>query len=83
VLALDARMRVSAARRRRGALRDPALPGELVETPGMAGPPLVLRPIRPEDEAQHLAFLERLDPRTSACACSTAGAASSAASWRG
>jgi acetyltransferase len=26
------------------------------------GLPLVLRPIRPEDEAQHLAFLEQLDP---------------------
>jgi hypothetical protein len=29
----------------------------------MAGPcEIVLRPIRPEDEAQHLAFLQRLDP---------------------
>src|SRR5690606_11744039 len=37
-------------------------PVELVETVDWCGQPLTLRPIRPEDEAQHLAFLERMDP---------------------
>jgi acetyltransferase len=37
-------------------------PGELIETLQWQGRTLTLRPIRPEDEAQHLAFLARLDP---------------------
>ncbi len=37
-------------------------PGELIETLQWQGRTLTLRPIRPEDEAQHLAFLTRLDP---------------------
>jgi acetyltransferase len=63
VIALDARVRVSAAApggAARFAIRP--YPAELVETLDWQGRPLTLRPIRPEDEAQHLAFLERLDP---------------------
>jgi acetyltransferase len=64
VLALDARVRVSAAAPGGAAqLRHPPLPGAQVETVDWQGLPLVLRPIRPEDEAQHLAFLGRLDPQ--------------------
>lgn len=37
-------------------------PAHLVETIEWQGRRLTLRPIRPEDEAQHLAFLESLDP---------------------
>ena len=61
VIALDARLRVS---------RSPAAgsehfailpyPAELSETVAWAGRELLLRPIRPEDEASHLAFIERL-----------------------
>ena len=63
VVALDARVRVS--------LKGPAgaqhfairpYPVELAETLDWQGRALTLRPIRPEDEAQHRAFLERLDP---------------------
>ena len=36
--------------------------GELIETLQWQGRTLTLRPIRPEDEAQHMAFLTRLDP---------------------
>ncbi|MFO1325811.1 MAG: acetate--CoA ligase family protein [Rubrivivax sp.] len=63
VIALDARVRVSAAApggATRFAIRP--YPAEQVETVAWQGGTLVLRPIRPEDEAQHLAFLERLDP---------------------
>ncbi len=63
VIALDARVRVSAAApggAARFAIRP--YPGEQVETVQWQGQPVVLRPIRPEDEAQHLRFLERLDP---------------------
>jgi acetyltransferase len=63
VLALDARVRV----------RTPALagaskfaitpyPAELVETVMWRGEPVVLRPIKPEDSGQHLAFLAKLEP---------------------
>jgi acetyltransferase len=38
-------------------------PVELCETIEWQGKPLTLRPIRPEDEAQHLQFLTRLDPQ--------------------
>jgi acetyltransferase len=63
VMALDARVRVSAA--------GPAgahhfaiqpYPADLVETLAWQGRQLTLRPIRPEDEAQHLAFLGQLSP---------------------
>jgi acetyltransferase len=63
VLALDARVRVSAQApggAARFAIRP--YPSAQVETITWQGAPLVLRPIRPEDEAQHLAFLEQLDP---------------------
>jgi len=62
-IALDARIRVSAAARggaQRFAIRP--YPAEQSGTVEWRGRQLVLRPIRPEDEAQHLAFLERLDP---------------------
>ena len=64
VLALDARVRVSAAAP--GGAAHFAIrpyPASHVETVDWQGLPLVLRPIRPEDEAQHLAFLGRLDPQ--------------------
>lgn len=37
-------------------------PGELIEALQWQGRTLTLRPIRPEDEAQHMTFLTRLDP---------------------
>ena len=37
-------------------------PAALIETVEWRGRALTLRPIRPEDEAQHRAFLEQLDP---------------------
>lgn len=63
VIALDARVRVSAAApggAARFAIRP--YPSEQVETADWRGQAVVLRPIRPEDEAQHRAFLEQLDP---------------------
>jgi acetyltransferase len=63
VLALDARVRL--AREAPGGSARFAIrpyPAELVEDITWKGRKLVVRPIRPEDEAQHLAFLERLDP---------------------
>jgi acetyltransferase len=63
VIALDARVRVSTAApagAARFAIRP--YPAELVETIDWQGRTLALRPIRPEDEAQHLAFLAHLDP---------------------
>jgi acetyltransferase len=63
VLALDARVRVSAAApggAERFAVRP--YPAELVETTVWNGLALTLRPIRPEDEAQHREFLESLSP---------------------
>ena len=62
-LALDARVRVSATApggAQRFAIRP--YPEELVETVAWQGRALMLRPIRPEDEPQHAAFVERLDP---------------------
>ena len=65
VMALDARVRVSAAApggAARFAIRP--YPNELVEsfvwTHGGRTRTVTLRPIRPEDEAQHLAFLEKM-----------------------
>jgi acetyltransferase len=63
VIALDARVRVSAAGP--GGAAHFAIrpyPAELVASIPWQGRTVTLRPIRPEDEAQHLAFLERLDP---------------------
>ncbi|QHE78007.1 bifunctional acetate--CoA ligase family protein/GNAT family N-acetyltransferase [Hydrogenophaga sp. PBL-H3] len=62
-VALDARVRVS-ARRPAGAVNFAIqpYPQDLVESWDWQGQPVTLRPIRPEDEAQHLAFLEKLDP---------------------
>ncbi len=62
-LALDARVRVS-AQRPAGAARFAIqpYPEELVEQWEWRGQWLTLRPIRPEDEAQHRTFLERMDP---------------------
>lgn len=62
-VALDARVRVSAAApggAARFAIRP--YPEDLVETVEWQGRALVLRPIRPEDEPQHAAFVEKLDP---------------------
>lgn len=62
-IALDARVRVSAARPAGAAnFAIRPYPVELVETWDWKGQPLTLRPIRPEDEPQHRAFLEQLDP---------------------
>jgi acetyltransferase len=63
VVALDARVRVNAAGPG-GAAHFAILPypSELEEQQDWQGRVLTLRPIRPEDEAQHLAFLEKLDP---------------------
>ncbi len=63
VIALDARVRVSAAApggAARFAIRP--YPAELVQPQSWQGQTLTVRPIRPEDEAQHRAFLERLSP---------------------
>ncbi len=63
VIALDARIRLSAAGP--GGARNFAIrpyPAQLVEQLAWKGRSLTLRPIRPEDEAQHLAFLGQLDP---------------------
>lgn len=62
-IALDARIRLSAqapAGARHFAIRP--YPADLVETLDWQGRRLTLRPIRPEDEAQHLEFIEHLDP---------------------
>jgi acetyltransferase len=63
VIALDARLRVS-RHPCAGAERFAILPypDELAETVQWHGGPLLLRPIRPEDEAQHLAFVGQLAP---------------------
>ncbi len=64
VIALDARVRLS--------LDMPAgaahfaiapYPGHLAETVTWEGQPLCLRPIRPEDEPQHRAFVDSLEPQ--------------------
>jgi acetyltransferase len=62
-IALDARVRVSATAR--GGEESFAIrpyPAQLEELWEWDGQMVLLRPIRPEDEAQHLAFLESLDP---------------------
>ena len=62
-VALDARVRVSAlcpAGAQHFAIQP--YPEGLAETWQWKDQPITLRPIRPEDEAQHLSFLEALDP---------------------
>lgn len=62
-VALDARVRLSAKRPAGAAhFAIAPYPEQLVEALQWQDQPLTLRPIRPEDEAQHRAFLERLDP---------------------
>jgi acetyltransferase len=63
VTALDARVRLS-REAGAGAERFSILPypAELIETVTWRDRQLVLRPIRPEDEAQHLEFTQRLAP---------------------
>jgi acetyltransferase len=63
VIAHDARVRLSAtpvAGAARFAIAP--YPQELAETVAWRGESLLLRPIRPEDEAQHRAFIEQLEP---------------------
>lgn len=62
-LALDARVRLSRTPVA-GAQRFAILPypGQWVRTLAWDGRPIVVRPIRPEDEAQHRRFIEALDP---------------------
>jgi acetyltransferase len=63
VIALDVRVRVDAqapAGAAHFAIRP--YPQELVEVLEWHGETIMLRPIRPEDEAQHRRFLESLDP---------------------
>lgn len=62
-IALDARIRLSAtapAGAQHFAIRP--YPVQLEETLQWQGRPLCLRPIRPEDEALHMAFLQALEP---------------------
>jgi acetyltransferase len=63
VVALDARVRVS-SKRPAGAenFAIQPYPQHLVESWAWQGEAITLRPIRPEDEAQHRKFLEQLDP---------------------
>ncbi len=63
VIALDARLRVLASAP--GGAANFAIrpyPAELEERWDWQGQQLCVRPIRPDDEARHLRFLERLDP---------------------
>jgi acetyltransferase len=63
VMALDARVRLSATKPAGAAnFAITPYPAELVQTLSLEGQPLVIRPIRPEDEPQHRAFIERLSP---------------------
>jgi len=63
VIALDARLRISRERRAGAASFAIApYPAELAEHIAWLGETLLLRPIRPEDEPQHRAFVEQLQP---------------------
>ena len=63
VIALDARLRVSRAARAGAAnFAITPYPAELIESVAWSGETLVLRPIRPEDEARHRCFVEALTP---------------------
>jgi len=64
VIALDARVRVAKATVPgvdRFAIRP--YPRELEERTEFLGQPIMLRPIRPEDEPQHARFLDAIDPQ--------------------
>lgn len=62
-IALDARVRVSSKAPAGAAnFAIQPYPAELIETLPWHDQTLTLRPVRPEDEAQHRAFLESLDP---------------------
>jgi acetyltransferase len=63
VVALDARVRLS-RQRPAGAARFAIAPypAELARTVAWQGESIVVRPIRPEDEAQHRSFVEQLRP---------------------
>ena len=63
VLALDARIRLDASRPAGAAHFSIApYPAALARTIDWRGEAIVVRPIRPEDEAQHLEFIARLRP---------------------
>ena len=67
VMALDARVRVRSPAKGKtfagsGQFAIRPYPSELVQSWQWQGRTVTLRPIRPEDEAQHRAFLEALDP---------------------
>ena len=62
VIALDARVRVQPAEAGEARLAIRPYPRELEETVAWCDKLLLLRPIRPDDEARHLAFLQKLDP---------------------
>jgi acetyltransferase len=66
VLALDARIRVTAAVSQSAALDRMAIrpyPKHLEESMHWQGESLMLRPIKPEDSAEHLRFFHALDPQ--------------------
>ncbi len=63
VVAVDARIRVSRQAPAGAAhFAIAPYPAELAETVAWQGGTIVLRPVRPEDEAQHRAFVEQLQP---------------------
>jgi len=63
VIALDARVRLDRNRPAgAGRFAITPYPAELAETIDWQGETIVVRPIRPEDEAQHRAFVEKLAP---------------------
>ena len=62
VLAIDARVRVQKADHRETRLAIRPYPRELEETFSWGEGEMLLRPIRPDDGARHLAFLQKLDP---------------------
>ncbi len=62
VLALDARVRVQKAEAGEARLAIRPYPRELEETFAWGDGEMLLRPIRPDDEPRHLAFLQKLDP---------------------
>jgi acetyltransferase len=61
VLVADAWLRLRPAGER-GLLAIPPYPDELIEPWDACGEQLIIRPIRPEDAAQHAAFFARLSP---------------------
>ena len=67
VIALDARVRLNLAARKAGSKGSERFailpyPAELAETLHWNGRDVLVRPIRPEDEARHRAFVEQLSP---------------------